>query len=225
MTTSGVEPTSSAREASEVTRTPERTVPPSPVSSASMARVIASLPPSATGQPTAWAAPPSSSPTEEPSGPVRAPNLCAAMPVISAFAGSSRKRAACQVAGISAFTPNRPSVTGCRGRCATGWKTSSTRSSKSRTIGSKMRRHRAPSTPRLAAESSMSRAASAARPSLSGWARSTSGHSQRRPCRSRSSEARYGEATPVGWKPEHTSWTTPGTVSWSSVRVPPPGRE
>ena len=64
MTTSGVVPVSSASESNEVTRVPVITLPPCSPSSASSARVIDSVPPSATGQPTAWAAAVSIMPTE-----------------------------------------------------------------------------------------------------------------------------------------------------------------
>lgn len=105
------------------------------------------VPPSATGQPTAWAAAASIRPTEPDRGVSSRPKTWAATPENSARAGSSRKRAVVQVAGSSAFVPNRPSVTGWRGTCVSGWNTSSTRSSKWRTIGSKTRCQRAASGP------------------------------------------------------------------------------
>ena len=109
--------------------------------------------------------------------------------------GSSPKRAACHVAGVSALTPNRPRVTGWRGRCSDGLEDLGDELVEVRTIGANIRRQRAPSRPRLATVASMSRATRPARPSSSGCARSISGQSHSRPCRSSPSEVRYGEAT------------------------------
>ena len=58
-------------------------------------------------------------------------------------------------------------------------------------------------------------------PSSNGCASGASGSIHASPSRARSSERMNGDAAPMGWKAEQTSWTKPGRVS-SAERHPPP---
>ena len=99
-------PRAGASSASERTRWPVTTSPPAEVTASTIASVTAALPPSTTGQPTAWASEPRNSPIPAVTGWSRRSIEWAATPANRARASSVSKRRATEVAERSASAPN-----------------------------------------------------------------------------------------------------------------------
>ena len=106
-----------------------------------MASVIRALPPTATGQPTAWARPVSMRPTAPVGGAVSGIMPCAAAPANRARASGVRKRRATPAAERNPFIPNTASPAfRCAGGRRIGDSSRSVRAAQSRASGPSSRR-------------------------------------------------------------------------------------
>ena len=203
------------------TRWPVTTAPPSDRRRAASASAMRCEPPRGIGQFATCVVTANISAKEPVSGASSGRAECAASPASSARVRGERKRRASTRAGRIPGMPSRASRNGCRGIRRSGPSASAASSSHARESGSTSRRYMRPSAPRPLAVASIDRSSRTAVPSSRGCASAAGGSIHSSPSRPRSSARKNGDAAPIGWNAEQTSWRNPGRVS-AAERQPPP---